>query len=137
MRDHFFIGNWLATLKKQVIMNQIKFSILFFLLFVMPFFGQIKNIGLPDIRNYKRSDYRGGTQNWGIDQDKNGNLYFANNNGLFQFDGASWSSYAFPNTPNTALKSLKIDESGKIFVGGYGEFGYFKSDSKGKPEYFS
>ncbi|KQX00828.1 triple tyrosine motif-containing protein [Flavobacterium sp. Root420] len=118
-------------------MNQIKFSILFFLLFVMPFFGQVKNIGLPDIRNYKRSDYMGGTQNWNIDQDKNGNLYFANNNGLFQFDGASWSSYALPNTTDTALKSLKIDESGKIFVGGYGEFGYFKPNSKGKLEYFS
>ena len=118
-------------------MNQIKFSILFFLFFVAPFFGQIKNIGLPDIRNYKRSDYIGGTQNWGIDQDKNGNLYFANNNGLFQFDGSSWNTYVFKNRSNTALKSLKIDDSGKIFVGGYSEFGYFKSNYKGKLEYFS
>ena len=45
-------------------------------------FSQVKNIGLPEIRNYKRTDYRGGSQNWNIDQDKNGNMYFANNNGF-------------------------------------------------------
>ena len=116
-------------------MNQIKLNTLFFLLFVISFFGQIKNIGIPDIRNYKRTDYKGGTQNWNIDQDKNGNIYFANNNGLFQFDGASWRKYSLPNSP--LIRSVKIDDSGKIFVGGNNEFGYFKPNSKGKLEYFS
>jgi DNA-binding CsgD family transcriptional regulator/ligand-binding sensor domain-containing protein len=97
--------------------------------------SQVKNIGLPDIRNYKRSDYKGGTQNWDIDQDKNGNLYFANNNGLFQFDGSSWRKYNIPNS--SAVRCVKIDNSGKIFVGGYSEFGYFKSNSKGKLVYYS
>lgn len=97
--------------------------------------GQVKNIGLPEIRNYKRTDYKGGTQNWNIDQDKNGNIYFANNNGLFQFDGSSWSKYNLNNF--SAIRSLKIDDSGKIFVGGYNEFGYFQSNAKGKLEYFS
>jgi DNA-binding CsgD family transcriptional regulator/ligand-binding sensor domain-containing protein len=97
--------------------------------------SQVKNIGLPDIRNYKRSDYKGGTQNWAIDQDKNGNLYFANNNGLLQFDGSSWKKYSLPNS--FAVRSIKIDDSGKIFVGGYSEFGYFDSNKKGALEYFS
>lgn len=98
-------------------------------------FGQVKNIGVPDIRNYKRTDYKGGTQNWSIDQDKNGNLYFANNNGLYQFDGSSWTKYALPNS--TSVRCVKIDESGKIYVGGYKELGYFKADSKGKLKYTS
>ncbi len=97
--------------------------------------GQVKNIGLPEIRNYKRNDYKGGTQNWNIDQDKNGNIYFANNNGLFQFDGASWRKYSLNNF--SAIRCLKIDKSGRIFVGGYNEFGYFSANSKGKLEYFS
>jgi hypothetical protein len=54
--------------------------ILFFL--QTSLYAQVKDIGIPSIKNYKRSDYRGGTQNWSIDQDKNGNMYFANNNGL-------------------------------------------------------
>nr|WP_315132311.1 triple tyrosine motif-containing protein [uncultured Flavobacterium sp.] len=116
-------------------MRHLKLNILLLLLFTTPFLGQVKNIGLPEIRNYKRTDYKGGTQNWNIDQDQNGNLYFANNNGLFQFDGSAWRKYPLPNSPDT--RCVKIDSSGKIFIGGYSEFGYFKTNSKGKLEYVS
>jgi DNA-binding CsgD family transcriptional regulator len=110
-------------------------SVLLFLLVSTLLFGQVKNIGLPDVRNYKKSEYKGGTQNWSIDQDKNGNLYFANNNGLYQFDGSSWVKYTLPNS--TSVRSVKVDNSGKIYVGGYKELGYFKADSKGKLKYTS
>lgn len=105
------------------------------LLTITPLYPQVKNIGLPEIRNYKKTDYKGGTQNWNIDQDKNGNLYFANNNGLIQFDGSSWQKYRLPN--NSVIRCVKFENSGKIFVGGYNEFGYFKSNSKGKLIYNS
>lgn len=121
----------------EKIMKLIKsyFYITFFTLFTITLFGQVKNIGLPDVRNYKRNEYKGGTQNWNIDQDKNGNLYFANNTGLLQFDGSSWRKYPLPNL--TSVRCLKIDNSGKIFVGGYNEFGYFKPNEKGRLEYTS
>jgi len=96
---------------------------------------QVKEIGMPNIKNYKRSEYRGGTQNWNIDQDKNGNIYFANNSGLIQFDGSTWRTYLLPN--KEPIKSIKIDSSGKIFVGGNNEFGYFKANNKGELKYFS
>jgi len=105
------------------------------LLSILPLHSQVKNIGVPEIRNYKKTDYKGGTQNWNIDQDKNGNLYFANNNGLFQFDGSTWHKYSLPNL--SVIRDIKVDDSGKIFVGGYNEFGYFKSNSKGKLIYNS
>jgi ligand-binding sensor domain-containing protein/DNA-binding CsgD family transcriptional regulator len=116
-------------------MRDTKLNLVVFLLFITPLLGQIKNIGLPEIKNYKRTDYKGGTQNWNIDQDKNGNLYFANNNGLFQFDGSTWHKYALPN--GTSIRCLKIDKYGRIFVGSYSEFGYFKPNPKGELEYFS
>ncbi|WP_231131645.1 triple tyrosine motif-containing protein [Flavobacterium hydrophilum] len=90
---------------------------------------------MPNIKNYKRTEYKGGTQNWSIEQDKNGNIYFANNSGLIQFDGSTWRKYSLPN--NTAIRSLKIDDSGKIFVGGNNEFGYFKAGEKGELKYYS
>ncbi len=93
-------------------------------------FGQVKNIGLPEITNYKRSDYKGGTQNWGIDQDANGNLYFANNSGLLKFDGSAWHEFHLPN--NSSIRSLKVGDANKIYVGGYNEFGYFQPNKKGK-----
>ena len=97
--------------------------------------SQVKSIGIPSINNFKRTEYKGGTQNWNIDQDKHGNLYFANNEGLFQFDGAEWLKFSLPNL--SSVRSLKISADGRIFVGGYNDFGYFKKDRKGKLKYFS
>ena len=122
-------------MKKFSLSKKLHFlSILFFTLTNI-MYCQVKSIGLPEIRNYKRNDYKGGTQNWNIDQDKNGTIYFANNNGLFQFDGAFWYKYTLPN--HSGIRSIKIDATGKIYVGNYNEFGYFKSDSKGRLVYFS
>jgi len=97
-------------------------------------YGQVKNIGLPKIINYKKSEYNGGSQNWDIGQDKNNNLYFANTSGLIQFNGTSWG---ISTLPNKTVRSLKVDVSGKIYVGGYNEFGYFETDKKGKLIYHS
>lgn len=106
-----------------------------FIFLQTPVNAQVKDIGLPSIKNYKRSDYKGGTQNWSIDQDKKGNMYFANNNGLIQFDGSNWHKYSLPT--QTEIRSLKIDSSGKIFVGGNNEFGYFQNNLKGNLKYHS
>lgn len=117
-------------------MRATKFHYLYFLFLISTILlGQVKNIGVPDIRNYKRTDYKGATQNWSIDQDKNGNLYFANNNGLYQFDGSSWTKHPLPNL--TSVRSVKVDKSGTIYIGGYKELGYFKADTKGKLKYTS
>lgn len=107
-------------------------GVLFLLLlfFSASSFAQIKAIGLPEIRNYRKAEYGAGTQNWGMDQDANGNLYFANNNGLLQFDGSSWTLYPLPERP--AVRSLKIGPDGKVYVGGYNEFGYFAPGKNGR-----
>jgi len=96
--------------------------------------AQVKNIGLPKILNYKKADYNGGAQNWEIGQDKSNNLYFANTAGLVQFNGTSWSKSSIPNS---TVRSLKIANDGRIYVGGYNEFGYFVTNPKGKLVYYS
>lgn len=116
-------------------MKSISFLLLIILFNTLQLFGQVKKIGLPLIKNYSKIDYKGGTQNWNIDQDKNGNLYFGNNDGLLQFDGSTWNKYKVKNSDE--VKCLKVDPSGRIYVGCYNEFGYFKANSKGKLEYFS
>ncbi|OYU79549.1 MAG: regulator [Flavobacterium sp. BFFFF1] len=112
--------------------------VLFVLLWLLfPKFGssQVKGIGLPELRNFKKSEYKGGTQNWGIDQDKEGRMYFANNSGLLQFDGTYWTKYSLPN--NSLIRSLKVAASGRVYVGGYNEFGYFEPGDKGRLIYHS
>ncbi|WP_323027244.1 triple tyrosine motif-containing protein [Gelidibacter japonicus] len=117
-------------------MKTTQFLQIIILLFATSTLAQIKEIGLPSIINYRKTEYKSGTQNWDIDQDINGNLYFANNNGLLQFDGFSWKEFKIPNS--TSVRSVKVDEiTGRIFVGGYNQFGYFESNSKGKLLYTS
>ena len=92
-------------------------------------------IGLPKIINYNKTDFHGGLQTWDIEQDKNGCMYFANNEGLLTYDGTFWNVHALPN--KTIMRSLSIHPDGRIFVGGQGEIGYFTSDEHGFLKYFS
>lgn len=92
-------------------------------------------ISVPQIENYSSVDYRAGSQNWNIDQDKNGVMYFGNNEGLLTFDGRYWKLYPLPN--KTVVRSVKIDVLGRIFVGGQNEIGYFFPDDQGMLQYHS
>ncbi len=87
-------------------------------------------IGIPDIINYPKEAYNAGTQNRGIVQDKNGIMYFANQEGLLSFDGTYWKTYPLPN--KTIIRSLVIGKDNRIYVGGQDDFGYFAPDKTGK-----
>ncbi len=92
-------------------------------------------IGLPDIINYAKPDYKAGLQNWDIRQDKNGIVYFANNEGLLSFDGKYWNNHPLPN--RTIVRSVEISPDGKIYTGGQDEMGYFSPDDNGRLQYHS
>lgn len=92
-------------------------------------------IGIPLIINYSKNDFKAGTQTWDIDQDDNGRMYFANNEGLVTFDGNFWKIHPLPN--KTIVRSLAIASNGKIYVGGQGELGYFFPDDRGYLKYES
>ena len=92
-------------------------------------------IGIPDIINYSKETYNGGTQNRGIVQDKNGIVYFANQEGLLSYDGTYWKTYPLPN--KTIIRSVVIGKDNKIYVGGQDDFGYFTPDKSGKLVYKS
>ncbi|MFD2920814.1 triple tyrosine motif-containing protein [Terrimonas rubra] len=92
-------------------------------------------IGLPDIINYPKQTYKAGTQNWGIAQDKNNLLYFANNEGIVSFDGAYWKTYPVPN--KTITRSVAVDSNNTIYVGAQNEIGYFEAGENGQLTYKS
>lgn len=92
-------------------------------------------IGIPAIVNYPKEVYAAGSQNWGIAQDKNGMMYFANNQGLLSFDGTFWRKYQLPN--KTIARSVAVDADGRIYVGGQSEFGYFYPSKNGALAYTS
>ncbi len=106
----------------------------FLLLLSLQVAGQ-NTIGLPDVFNYNKLVYGGGLQNWDIQQDKNGLIYIANNEGLLVFDGHTWVIHPLPN--KTVVRSVAIGDNGNIYVGGQDEFGYFSPSASGKLIYSS
>lgn len=86
-------------------------------------------IGLPQVVNYSNLDYKAGIQNWAADQDRDGRVYFANNEGLLSFDGKHWRLYPLPN--KTVVHAVKATSSGRIYVGAQDEIGFFEPDNHG------
>lgn len=107
-----------------------------YLLFVVTVLNIFLGFGqeLPPILNYIPKEYGAGNQNWMISQDKNQFIYFANNEGLLEFNGSSWSLYPSPN--ETILRSVKVINN-LIYTGCYMEFGFWKRQSNGQLKYTS
>ncbi|KOH43936.1 triple tyrosine motif-containing protein [Sunxiuqinia dokdonensis] len=117
-------------------LNRVRYSFLIVLLVVPAMvFGQIKNVGVPDIKNFSKQEYQGSAQNWQIARSSTNLMYFANNNGLLEFDGNHWRLYNLPN--QSIVRSVKIDDSGRIYVGQQNAFGYLEPDEKGQLQYQS
>lgn len=87
------------------------------------------------IVNYTRQQYLAGSQNWMICQHPCGWMYFANNNGLLEFDGNLWNLYPMAN--EAKLRSVMVGKDGRIYVGGQREFGFFKPNRLGGLSYTS
>jgi hypothetical protein len=96
--------------------------------------SDIQSIGVPYVQNYPKSSYLSGNQNWSIAKDKNGLMYFGNAEGLLVFDGKYWQQYKMPN--RQIVRAVATDNHGRIFTGGFGEFGYWAHQNK-RLTYFS
>jgi hypothetical protein len=92
-------------------------------------------IALPEIISYSKQAYSAGTQNWKIAQDKNGIMYFANNEGLLTFDGSYWKKYCLPN--ETIIRSVAVGKDERIYIGAQNEIGYFAAAKNGRLQYTS
>lgn len=102
-----------------------------FLLF-SAFFGNSQE--LPPIIKYPPNAYKGGNQNWMISQNKQNIMYFANNDGLLEFNGSEWLLYPSPN--ESIIRSVKVIEE-RIYTGCYMEFGYWERNQNGLLKYKS
>lgn len=89
----------------------------------------------PFITNYSKREYKAANQNWSVAQAPNGILYFANSEGLLEYDGSQWTLMEMPNS--TIVRSVAIDDNGRIYTGSYQEFGYWEEDEKGGFTYTS
>ena len=89
----------------------------------------------PRVLNFQPSTYQAQSQNWMAAQAPNGFLYFANSAGLLEYDGVRWTLYPLPE--GQIVRSVACDASGRIFTGGFAEFGYWERDTNGQLVYQS
>jgi len=93
--------------------------------------AQVKTTGTPHIQNYPKLVYEAGTQNWGIAQDKNGFMYFANNDGVLRFDGIHWDLIEIYRS--APVRSVAVDRENRVFVGLNNDFGMLQQNETGPP----
>lgn len=117
-------------MSKQV--GSFRFLLVFYAL-TCPF-GIVAQFSNFQVTNYAIDDYRADNQNWGIDIDKQGVVYVANNKGLLSYNGQQWQLYTLPN--KTIVRSVLVKGT-KIFTGSYEEFGYWQRDDFGVLVYHS
>ncbi len=112
-------------------MRRIVLSLSLLLLFFDFSNAQIYSFGSPFIKNNNIKEYKAAGPNWAIVKDKRGIMYFANDEGVLEYDGVNWRLIKL----KTLARSLAIDSSGIIYVGGDNEFGYIQPDTKGNLYY--
>ncbi|MDC1506019.1 hypothetical protein N8475_12615, partial [Winogradskyella sp.] len=83
---------------------------------------------MPPIQIFTTQDYSAEDQNWAISQSDNGFIYVANNKGLLEYSGSNWTLYPSPN--GDILRSVSVVD-GKIYTGGYRDFGFWTKNEFG------
>ncbi|MCH8873153.1 hypothetical protein IH824_10345, partial [candidate division KSB1 bacterium] len=103
-------------------------------LFPAILYGQIlSEAGIPYLRNYPPEEFNAFIQTWQSAQDGRGVMYFANSDGVLEYDGVSWRLIPIA----ADVRSLAIAEAGRIYVGVYDEFGFLQPDSSGQWKFVS
>ena len=96
-------------------------------------FSQFIEQGLPLLNNYSPQDYRANNDNWAIEQDQRGIMFFGNSAGILEFDGRYWKNIA----PEVFCYDMEKSLDGTIYTAGDNDFGYIGFNEKGESNYYS
>ncbi|WP_207436319.1 two-component regulator propeller domain-containing protein [Sabulibacter ruber] len=94
-----------------------------------------QNHSFPFVQNYTKLLYQAGNQNWSVTQAKDRVMYFGNSEGLLSYDGQYWQLHRMPN--KVIVRAVAADYQGRVYAGGFGEFGYWQNNNKGQFVYQS
>ena len=78
-------------------------------------------LGRPSYQFFSTREYLADAQNWDAVQDRQGLLFFGNDNLVLEYDGQRWEHISVPS--GSAIQGLAVDEGGRIWVGGVDQLG--------------
>ena len=105
----------------------VKQFLLFYLFTLLPL--SVSAQGIPYLRNYTATEYKGHNQNFDVIAADDGTLYAANFEGLLYYDNAEWRIIHTPGI--SRITAVFQDSKGRMWTGGYNYFGYLKVDEHG------
>ena len=107
--------------------------------FTLPLLSQktfkISEVGIPLMQVYSEEGHISYRTTYGIHQDHNGMLYFANSGGLIRFDGRIWDAYS--SDSGSAATDVSSTDDGRLYGVTIGDIGYFLAYENGNPSYVS
>jgi len=107
-----------------------------YLINITTIFAQSSHINVGkdslSIYSFDGTSYGASNYNTMVEEDEDGILYFANENGLLEFDGSEWRLHK--NNKYSPVVFLKIIQD-RIYVSDNYEFGYYQRDSLGYMQY--
>ena len=96
---------------------------------------QTGEIGLPVAQGHSYKELNSQGQIWTIAQDRRGLMYIGVSGGdLIEYDGVTWRK---TSTGSDTVRSLAFDETGRLWLGCNGTFGYVEADAKGSLHFVS
>ena len=121
----------MATIASTLVCSALIFSGMRVLLFAFGLLVGSLGISqeLPPVVNYSPTDYNAGSQNWSLDQDDQGRMYAANNDGLLVFNGERWTLYPTPRP--SVMRSVQVIKD-RVYTGAYMHAGYWTRDEFGE-----
>jgi len=92
-------------------------------------------VGTPILQSHTIKEFNSPPQIWAILQDRRGVIYLGvSGREVIEYDGVSWRKI---DVGMDNVRSLALDDSGTVWVGGNGGFGYLTADGKGTQVYVS
>ena len=92
-------------------------------------------VGMPILESHSYKEFSSCPQVWTIMQDRRGVMYMGlSGSEMVEYDGVSWRKI---DVGMGNVRSLAMDDAGRVWVGGNGGFGYLAPDAKGTQSYVS
>ncbi len=92
-------------------------------------------VGMPILESHSYKEFSVAQQVWTIMQDRRGVMYMGvSDSAMVEYDGVFWRKI---DVGMGDVRSLAMDDAGRVWVGGAGGFGYLAPDAKGAQSYVS
>jgi diguanylate cyclase (GGDEF)-like protein len=89
--------------------------------------------GMPLLQRYTPDDYQAEAANLAVLAAPDGMVYVGNAGGLLRYDGIRWELLELPRL--SSVRAMALGPDGRLFVGGYDQFGVVHQDATGVLHY--